>query len=300
MKRFLIAGIAIAAVLAYPAAFAQVKISELPAASALGGTEATPTVQGGVTSRMTPAQINTYIRGLASSWTFVSTTTVPTIQAFSTAPQIELRDSDSAANNQRWNFSTGATTFTLRACNDAGSSCTTPLTVSRTNENANAITLGDTTGNPQIVVPGSGQWTIGGTPGTTGQVLTSNGTGVAPTWQTVGSGGTTGTFTPSCTFGGGMSACTGTLGSYVRVGNTVMVNFGFNGTGASATQSASVVTPVNTANTGNVVVGVCTSTGTSGSIGRVTSGGANTLNVTLNASQTTSIPWSCAAQYIVN
>lgn len=177
MKRFLIAAAAIVAVFVYPAAFAQVKISDLPAAGALTGTEIVPIVQGGDTERTTTAAI----AALAGGLTLAS-----------------------------------------------------------------------------------------------------------------------GTFTPVCTLGSGMSACTGTLGSYIRVGNQVIANFGFNGTGASATQSASVATPINTANTGSNVVGTCTSTGTSGSMGRVTSGGANAFTVNLNASQTTSIPWSCTVQYTVN
>lgn len=314
MKRLLIATAALAAVLVYPAAFAQVKISDLPAASALGGTEATPTVQGGVTSRMTPAQINTYVRSLAGSWTgaqaasgqlsstFVSTSTVPSILAQSTAPQVELRDTDSAANGQRWNLSTSGTTLTLNACVDNGSACGAAWQATRNAGAVTAFSFGNATDNPGFSWLGSGAWTVGGGVGTSSQVLTSNGPGAAPTWQTPSAGTTlaTGTFTPSCTFGSGMSACAGTLGNYIRVGNQVQVNMGFNGTGASATQTAAVATPINTANTGNVVVGVCTATGSSGSMGRVTSNGTNSVTVTLNASQTVQIPWSCVYQYTVN
>lgn len=338
MKRFLIGLVAIVAVLANPAAFAQVKISALPDATALAGTEQTPVVQSGVTAKMTPAQINTYIRSLAGTWTgnqsvtgtlsstglltagasaavtgtvgatgqmqstFVSTATVPNFQAFSTDPQIELRDSNSAANTQRWNFNTGATTLNLRACNDIGTSCTSVFQAGRLNEVVNALTFGDTTGNPVISFPGSGQWLIGGSSGTASQVLTSNGPGVAPTWQTAGAGVTlaNGTWTPVCTLGAGMSNCTASAGNYLRVGTTVQFTFAYNGTGPNAVQNASMTMPVASNNTGNFVFGTCASTGSSGSMGRVTSGGANILQVTMNASQTVQIPWTCTGMYQVN
>lgn len=57
MKRFLIAAVAIATVFVFPVAFAQVKISDLPAASALTGAEGIPLVQGGATARTTAADI---------------------------------------------------------------------------------------------------------------------------------------------------------------------------------------------------------------------------------------------------
>lgn len=45
------------------------KISALPTASALGGTEAIPIVQDGVTVRATPTQINTFVRGAGGAIT---------------------------------------------------------------------------------------------------------------------------------------------------------------------------------------------------------------------------------------
>lgn len=46
---------------------ADTAISALPAGSAIGGTEAIPGVQGGVTVRLTPAQIATYYSGLTAT-----------------------------------------------------------------------------------------------------------------------------------------------------------------------------------------------------------------------------------------
>lgn len=48
--------------LSLPAFSADVAISGLPAADALGGTETTPVVQGGVTKKATAAQVSTYVR----------------------------------------------------------------------------------------------------------------------------------------------------------------------------------------------------------------------------------------------
>jgi len=45
---------------------ADIKISALPAAGALGGTEAAPVVQGGVTKQAAISQIPTYLNSLAS------------------------------------------------------------------------------------------------------------------------------------------------------------------------------------------------------------------------------------------
>lgn len=61
------------------------------------------------------------------------------------------------------------------------------LTVATTN-GSEAIAFGNATTNPAYSWLGSGAWTVGGGVGTSGQVLTSNGAGVAPTWQTVSGG----------------------------------------------------------------------------------------------------------------
>lgn len=66
------------------AAMAQVKVSDLPAASTLGGTEVFPTVQSATTKKATAAQIAEYARSVAASTlapiaspTFTGTVTIP-------------------------------------------------------------------------------------------------------------------------------------------------------------------------------------------------------------------------------
>jgi hypothetical protein len=58
MKRILVLLLGLAAT----SAFAQTKISELPAAGALVGTEEVPAVQGGTTVKTTPAAVATYVK----------------------------------------------------------------------------------------------------------------------------------------------------------------------------------------------------------------------------------------------
>lgn len=322
MKRFLISAVAIATVFVFPAAFAQVKISDLPNASALAGTEQLPVVQSSATTKATPAQLNTYVRGLAGSWTgnqsvtgtlsasglvqstFVSTTTVPSFSAFSTFPSFELRDSDSAANAQRWSWTTSGVTLVSRTCNDNGITCYAYLEVDRATNGPEIVNidLGNGTTNPTLTWLGTGAWNVTGSAGTLGQVLQSNGPSAAPSWVTPSAGVTlaSGVYTPTCTAGANMTTCTATLGNYIRVGNQVYVGFSFNSTGPGATQGATFTMPINSANTGSNVTGTCSGTGSSGSFGRISSGGANLFTLNLNTSQTVSIPFSCAASYTVN
>lgn len=64
-------GLILAAALFAITAQAQVKISDLPAAGALAGTEAVPAVQTATTVKTTPAAINTYVQGQTTSSTIV-------------------------------------------------------------------------------------------------------------------------------------------------------------------------------------------------------------------------------------
>lgn len=321
MKRFLIGLAAIVAVLVNPAAFAQVKISALPDATALAGTEQVPVVQSAVTAKMTPAQINTYIRSLAGTWTgnqavtgtvastgqasstFVATSTVPSILAFSTDPQIELRDSNAAANNQRWNFNTGSASVALRACTDAGV-CSNAVEASRTNGAVTTLTFGNAADNPAFTWLGTGAWTVGGGVGSSSQVLTSNGPGVAPTWQAAGGGVTlaNGVWTPTCTLGSNAEACTGVAGQYLRVGATVSWSARFNADSTgSATFAVNLTLPI-ASNFATVTdaIGTCTSPSTSISAGGVQADGTTDLLVAnINASQTTTQTFYCSGTYRV-
>jgi hypothetical protein len=116
MKRLFISAIALVAVLAYPAAFAQVKISELPAAGALAGTEPVPVVQGGATVRTTASAI----AALAGGTTLASGTWTPTCTLGSNAEActgvagIYLRVGSVVSWSARFNAdSTGSSTFAV-------------------------------------------------------------------------------------------------------------------------------------------------------------------------------------------
>lgn len=50
------------------------------------------------------------------------------------------------------------------------------------------IAIGNTTTNPSVYFQTDGEWLVDGTPGSAGQVLTSNGAGSAPSWQTPSGG----------------------------------------------------------------------------------------------------------------
>lgn len=58
----------------------------------------------------------------------------------------------------------------------------------RTTNGSETITLGNATTNPDFIWLGSGEWQFGGSAGTSGYVLTSNGAGAAPTWQAASGG----------------------------------------------------------------------------------------------------------------
>lgn len=67
MTRFGKTGLMLAALFAATVAFADVKISDLPAGTTLGGTEPVPAVQSGSTVKTTPAAIATYTKSVTTS-----------------------------------------------------------------------------------------------------------------------------------------------------------------------------------------------------------------------------------------
>lgn len=128
-------------------AYADTKISALPAASALAGTEDVPAVQSGATVRTTPAAVATYVgsnlgkvtatTGAAVSATpaYLFTTTNNTsgneagllITGNSSGAGVGFRDSAYTANQRNVTFRYTSGQLTLNACNDAYSSCGTVL-----------------------------------------------------------------------------------------------------------------------------------------------------------------------------
>jgi hypothetical protein len=86
--------------------------------------------------------------------------------SFAGSPEFVLQDTTQAANSRNWRMFTTANTLVLGTLNDAGSS-----------------------GNNYFQLGSAGQWGIGSNYGTSGQVLTSGGSGAAPSWTTVSGGG---------------------------------------------------------------------------------------------------------------
>lgn len=110
-----LAALASAALLAAPPAWAQVSISQLPAASALSGVEVAPVVQSGATVKATMTQISTYVKS----------TGVPSITG-------------SPANNNLAVFA-GASTLTN---GDLSGDCTTSGTLAVVCTKTNGVAFG--------------------------------------------------------------------------------------------------------------------------------------------------------------
>jgi hypothetical protein len=141
MKRFALLLLSAALTLAAGIAVAQVKISELPAAGALAGTEPVPIVQGGATVRTTA----TAIAALAGGTTLASGIWTPTCTLGSNAEActgvagVYLRVGSSVQWSARLNAdSSGSATFTVNislpvasnfaAVTDGIGTCVSPTT----------------------------------------------------------------------------------------------------------------------------------------------------------------------------
>lgn len=92
----------------------------------------------------------------------------------------------------------------------------------QTLSSVSAAIVVSTAGQPRLSINNNGSWTIDGSTGTAGQVLTSNGSGSTPSWQDASSG-TSGTYTPTSTNVANVDSSTPALAHYTRVGNEVSV-----------------------------------------------------------------------------
>lgn len=77
-------------------------------------------------------------------------------------------------------------------------------------------------GNIRFVIEPDGSWNIGGSNGDSGAVLTSNGSGLPPTWQSPVA--TSGTYTPTLTNGSNVTSSAATVCQYMRAGNVITVS----------------------------------------------------------------------------
>ena len=98
------------------------------------------------------------------------------------APLVQLIRADRGTDNKVFRIkSTNTDTVAFDFVNDAFTALNTWMSVSRSGITATNITLTSTAINLAV---GTGGLQLNGSVGTAGQVLTSNGTGAAPTWQT--------------------------------------------------------------------------------------------------------------------
>lgn len=184
MKRLLLAGLlALAAV----PALSQVKISALP-----DGTEVTPEVEfpgvllnSGVTSKFTPLL----------PWTFgaVGVALAPSVSVNSTAPTFELRDSDAAANGQRWRWTPNGTTLSMQVCSNDGATCNPWATVTRSTTTVSSIAL------PSSIVAGSATGGAQGNGSINAEALYVNGVAVSAGGPALTTGTFTATWDVACT-----------------------------------------------------------------------------------------------------
>jgi hypothetical protein len=137
MKRFMPEIVAFAAAvliaLFAPPAFAQVKISELPASAQVEADTEIPAVQLGTTVKITP--------GLPWTFGYPAAAGVSTVTLQNTNPIFELRKSDAAANGGRWRWLVINGALQMGLCADDGTTCTVWGQVNRSGSTLSSITL---------------------------------------------------------------------------------------------------------------------------------------------------------------
>lgn len=193
---------------------ADVKISNMPPAATLGGTEPLPVVQSGVTVRTTPAAVVTLagstlganpsgsigltaVNGTATTFMrsdgfpALAQAIVPTwtgIHTWSlTEPRLELNQTGAATDVGRWDIDLASGVLSFRTRTDADATGVTWLQATRgTTTNVSDITLGNTTSNPTLHYMGSGAVTFGA-----GTVAVANATAVGQFRGAGATGGST-------------------------------------------------------------------------------------------------------------
>jgi len=93
---------------------------------------------------------------ISGAWTFseqvvvseVGTSSNPSLLIASTVPLLEFKDTDAAADGQRWQFFASGVNLILRLINDASSSAKNIFSIVRSTTTLSSITYGDSTDNP--------------------------------------------------------------------------------------------------------------------------------------------------------
>jgi hypothetical protein len=251
------------------------QIPNLTPATSLNGTEQLEAVQAGSSVRLTTAQIGTYINAQypAPGISSVTATSPLTSSTVSGAVTITL-PSQSVTNAYLATMATG----TVKANLTGGTAVPTDVTPS-----AILDTFGTTTGS--LVYRGASSWQAL-TAGTNGQLLTSNGTTSAPSWQTLSipsgsiaaTGVTAGTYGSASSVGQFTVLASGQISSASSV--TIVIPYSqVSGLGSMATQGATAVAITGGSINNTPIGGSTPSTGsfsslasTSASLGTVTAG----------------------------
>lgn len=207
---------------------------------------------------------NQTVGPVTSSSLILQTNTVARVEvtdSFTNFTQ-DIVDFTGAAGN--WRLFQDASNFSVEQCDSLNSTCAAKLSFSAINNNVSMGSGGDTTisAGDDLILSFNGELTLNTDPGTTGQVLTSNGAGVPPTWEPAGGSGTVtsvGLTMPSgFSVGGSPVTSSGTL----AVTTTLNGNLRGNGSGITTGAVALGSEVSGTLPVANGGTGTTTSTGT--------------------------------------
>lgn len=125
---------------------------------------------------------------LKLNWTS-ATNISPGLTLASSAPVIELSNTNNSANNRRsieWIEATNGTHH-HSVCQD-NTTCNDYLRIARSGSSVTNFAILTNNGSSRLAIDTAGVWNVEGAPGTNGQVLTSTGNATPPAWTTPSTG----------------------------------------------------------------------------------------------------------------
>lgn len=209
------------------ASYAQ-RISDLPAATTLGGTEVVAGVQGGTTKKISINQINAYVNTTANFWKNAGTTNITNANIVAAGGESFDISSVGANTDSKITFNGAAGTTSIEANTSINLGVFDGVTTSNVQVTPGAFQLFDS----EII--------IDGVSGTAGQVPTSQGAGLPVIWGTPS--GSSGTVTS-------VGLTSGTTGTDVNISGSPVTTSGsitLNIPSASATNRGLVTTGTQT------------------------------------------------------
>lgn len=141
-----------------------------------------------------------------------------------------------------WRFHQDASNWSIDQCDSLNSTCVSKLLFSAINNNTTLGSGGDTTisAGDDLTLTVGGELAVNGDAGTTGQVLTSNGAGVPPTWEPATGGTVTSvalTMPSGFSVSGSPVTSSGTLGVTTSLNGVLRAN----GSGFTTATSANII-----------------------------------------------------------